>query len=94
MSRLSDVETLIVAAPAAGVSLDDLAATMPDARPRSVAPLAWWLTHTGRVAMSPDCTRWRAHTCAAGCGTRLDPFLITQGWTMHPACEYPQAGAA
>lgn len=27
--------------------------------------------------------------CAKACGTPMDPLLATQGWAMHPACEYP-----
>lgn len=87
MTRLTDLEAVINAAPTTGATLTDLATTFPDAGTTQVAPLAWWLAHTGRVAMSPDATRWRPLGCAARCGVRLDPVLAAQGWTAHPGCE-------
>lgn len=87
MTRLTDLEAVINSAPPAGVGLTDLAATFPDAGTAQVAPLAWWLAHTRRVAMSPDATRWRPLACTAACGVRLDPVLAAQGWTRHPGCE-------
>lgn len=73
MTRLAVVERAISDAPRGGVSLADIAAQFVDGGPRQVAPLAWWLAHTGRVEMSRDCTRWRP--CRDKCPTCGTPTV-------------------
>lgn len=99
--RLAVIERIIRAAPATGITLDEIttAAGWADATSKQIAPLAWWLAHRGRVGMTRDATRWRgrprsAYQCTAdGCYWPLDPVLLEYGWTQHPACEFPPADA-